>query len=485
MGGNRIKWIIGGLFVVLLVIAALNRSGEDAPTPPTGAAPAPAGPQRPDVGPTADSDTMTETLKTVQAQYGEQRRTNEALRSELTAVREQLAHLEAESQASAEDDTQSSALAAQIEKIQARLDQMMSDSSAELPDLGFGGVLPGAGSGYQVDDGSGHDFWLSGGSDPQSTGRPDGTPARGYVRLTPLVPRQPIDEEEPASREPITAGFDDSRSFDFPGSGSSGFGDRIFGTSTPLATIPARSTLFDATAMTALIGRVPISGQVVDPFPVKIIVGDDNLAANGHHIPELRGIIFDGIARGDWTMGCVSVNLTGATYVFDDGTISHLSGTTGVDDSIEQGAASLYGNQSGDSIGYISDVQGTPCLRGTKITDAYKQATIATAIGGLQGWAEYRADAERTTTTGAGSGVVVDSVTGDRSAFSRYGLAATGLGETLQIIKDRFEDTFDAIYIPPGQQVALHIARDLHIVHHSNAAKIVYDQDLGSSHGFD
>src|SRR5690625_7062929 len=147
------------------------------------------------------------------------------------------------------------------------MDQMLSVISAELPYLGFGGVLPGTGSGYQVDDGSGHDCWLSGGSDPQRTGRPDGAPGRGYVRLPPLVPRQPIDEEEPASREPITAGFHDSRSFDFPGSGSSGFGDRIFGTSTPLATIPARSTLFDATAMTALIGRVPIPGQVVDPFP--------------------------------------------------------------------------------------------------------------------------------------------------------------------------------------------------------------------------
>lgn len=482
MGGNRIKWIIGGLFVVLLVIAALNRNGDDAPTP--GAAPAPAGPQRPDVGPTADSDTMTETLRTVQAQYGEQRRTNEALRGELTAMREQLAHLEAESHASAEDDAQPSALARQIEQMQARLDEMASNRSIELPDLGFGGVLPG--SGYQVDDTPGHDYWLSG-TDSQSTdrSRPDGAPARGYVRLTPLIPRQPIDEAEPARGEQNT--FGDSGSFDFSGSGGSGsgIGDSLFGTNTPLATIPARSTLFDATAMTALIGRVPISGQVVDPFPVKIIVGDDNLAANGHHIPELRGIIFDGIARGDWTMGCVSVNLTGATYVFDDGTISHLSGTTGVDDSIEQGAASLYGNQSGDSIGYISDVQGTPCLRGTKITDAYKQASIATVIGGLQGWAEYRADAERTTTTGAGSGVVVDSVTGDRSAFSRYGLAATGLGETLQIINDRFEDTFDAIYIPPGQQVALHIGRDLHIVHQSNAPKIVYDQDLGGSHALD
>lgn len=490
MGGNRIKWLIGAVFAVLVVIAVLN--GEDdasAPSPSrvgngSGTPSAPRRPEAPVL--TADSDTMAETLRTVQAQYGEQRRTNEALQDDLRAMREELARLEEESQ-NDPDSEQQSALARQVEQMQSMLDSLTTSSQGNgtLPDLGFGNALPG--DDYQVGE-SGADYWTESGDHEadQETTRARQATVRGYVRLKPLTSskRRPDDSGASGNNPSDDAAFNQWGSPD-SGSTGSGLGGELFGENTPLATIPARSTLFDATAMTALIGRVPVSGQVVDPFPVKVIVGDDNLAANGHHIPGLRGIIFDGTARGDWTMGCVSVSLMGATYIFEDGTISHLNGTTGVDDSIEQGAASLYGNESGDSIGYLSDVQGTPCLSGTKITDAYKQAGLATVLGGLQGWAQYRADAERTTTTGAGSGVVVDSVTGDKSAFSQYGLAATGLEETLQIIKDRFQDTFDAIYIPPGKQVALHIGRDLHIVHKSNAPKIVYDQDLGGSHALD
>lgn len=489
MGGNRIKWIIGAAFVFLVITAVLNNGEEDAPSPPSnGSSPAPAGPQRPEAtGPTADSDTMTETLRTVQAQYGEQRRTNTALQEELATVRQQLAELEEASASTAASDQQQSMLAQQIERLQKRLDEVTANDSADLPDLGFGGALPGTGDDYQVGN-TQTNYWRDDNGNKEDADKHRAS-VRGYVRLQPLVSRSDQAGDVSASSSGRSTG-DALGDPGFAGSGDNDqgagtLGRSLFGEGRPLATIPARSTLFDATAMTALIGRVPVSGQVVDPFPVKIIVGDDNLAANGHHIPGLRGIIFDGTARGDWTLGCVSVSLTGATYVFDDGTISHLNGTTGVDDSIEQGAATLYGNDSGDSIGYISDIQGTPCLSGTKITDAYKQAGITTILGGLQGWAQYRADAERTTTTGAGSGVVVDSVSGDKSAFSQYGLAATGLEETLQIFKDRFQDTFDAIYIPPGKEVALHIGRDLHIVHHSNAAKIVYDQDLGGSHALD
>ncbi len=166
----------------------------------------------------------------------------------------------------------------------------------------------------------------------EETTRTRQAPVRGYVRLKPLTSSKGR-SDDPEASDSNPSGDAAFNQWGSPDSGTtgSGLGGELFGESTPLATIPARSTLFDATAMTALIGRVPVSGQVVDPFPVKVIVGDDNLAANGHHIPGLRGIIFDGTARGDWTMGCVSVSLMGATYVFEDGTISHLNGTTGVD----------------------------------------------------------------------------------------------------------------------------------------------------------
>src|SRR3546814_1881569 len=45
-------------------------------------------------------------------------------------------------------------------------------------------------------------------------------------------------------------------------------------------------------AMTALIGRVPIDGTVNDPYPFKILVGPDNLTANGIDIPDVAGAVF-------------------------------------------------------------------------------------------------------------------------------------------------------------------------------------------------
>ncbi|HRY88401.1 MAG TPA: TIGR03752 family integrating conjugative element protein, partial [Rubrivivax sp.] len=50
-------------------------------------------------------------------------------------------------------------------------------------------------------------------------------------------------------------------------------------------TVPSNSTLMGSIAMTALIGRVPIDGTVNDPYPFKVLIGPDNLTANGIDIP--------------------------------------------------------------------------------------------------------------------------------------------------------------------------------------------------------
>ena len=47
------------------------------------------------------------------------------------------------------------------------------------------------------------------------------------------------------------------------------------------------ATLAGATAMTALIGRVPIDGRVTDPMQFKAVIGRDNLAANGFELPGM------------------------------------------------------------------------------------------------------------------------------------------------------------------------------------------------------
>lgn len=51
-------------------------------------------------------------------------------------------------------------------------------------------------------------------------------------------------------------------------------------------TLPENSTLAGVTAMTSLIGRVPVNGRVTDPMQFKAMVGRDNLAANGWELPK-------------------------------------------------------------------------------------------------------------------------------------------------------------------------------------------------------
>jgi integrating conjugative element protein (TIGR03752 family) len=64
----------------------------------------------------------------------------------------------------------------------------------------------------------------------------------------------------------------------------------------PVYTVPRNATLIGSTAMTALVGRVPVQGQVRDPMPFKIITGSENLAANGLTVPGVHGMIWSGTA---------------------------------------------------------------------------------------------------------------------------------------------------------------------------------------------
>lgn len=68
-----------------------------------------------------------------------------------------------------------------------------------------------------------------------------------------------------------------------------------------------------STAFTALVGRIPIRGTVQDPFPFYVLIGADNLAANGLELPEIAGVI---TALGDWNLSCVRGRLLSATFIF-------------------------------------------------------------------------------------------------------------------------------------------------------------------------
>lgn len=220
----------------------------------------------------------------------------------------------------------------------------------------------------------------------------------------------------------------------------------------PAYTVPRNATLMGATAMTALLGRVPVRGEVRDPMPFKVITGRDNLAANGLTVPGVEGMIWSGVAIGDWTLACVTGRLESVTFVFDDGSIRTIS----TDDRE---------NQSGDAnrpLGWISDARGIPCVSGTRKSNAAAFLTQRIGVKAFEAAAEAAA-ASQTTTVIRDSGAITGSVGGSTGAFVLGKTLAGGSNEIAQWLLERQAQSFDAVFVPAGVEIAIHVDRELSI----------------------
>lgn len=253
----------------------------------------------------------------------------------------------------------------------------------------------------------------------------------------------------PGAREPV------QESLLYPNGRADAPGTKVPNMTEPLKpayTVPRNATLLGSTTLTALVGRIPVQGQVRDAMPFKVITGYENLAANGLTVPGIRGMVWSGTAIGDWTLSCVTGRLDSVTFVFDDGTIRTISG-----DARE--GASASGERS---LGWISDSQGIPCISGTRKTNA--PAFLGQRIGmmAVQAAAEATAAAQTITTvreTGAGA----DSVTGDTGAYVLGKTVSGGTEEVARWLMERQSQSFDAVFVPAGTRVAIHVDARLDI----------------------
>ena len=220
----------------------------------------------------------------------------------------------------------------------------------------------------------------------------------------------------------------------------------------PAYTVPRNATLLGSIALTALVGRIPVQGQVRDAMPFKVITGSENLAANGLVVPGIRGMVWSGTAIGDWTLSCVTGRLDSVTFVFDDGTIRTIS-----TDTQEGGSGS-----GARSLGWISDSQGIPCISGTRKTNA--PAFLGQRIGmmAVQAAAEAAAAAQ-TTTTVSETGMAADSVTGDTGSYVLGKTVSGGAEEITRWLMERQAQSFDAVFVPAGTRVAIHVDARLDI----------------------
>ncbi|WP_422452172.1 TIGR03752 family integrating conjugative element protein [Endozoicomonas sp. ALC066] len=230
----------------------------------------------------------------------------------------------------------------------------------------------------------------------------------------------------------------------------------------PFFTIPENSTLIGSVSMSAMLGRIPINGTVTDPYPIKIMVGPENLATNGLSIPpNVSGIVMSGVAKGDWTLSCVSADITSMTFTFNDGTIRTIS------------------EDGGNPIAWISDKYGIPCVTGERITNAASYLSAQIGLGALDAYAQARADAETTTTFSGTDGV--KTVDGDPTDYATASLISGGSTEVLNWVEERMQQSFDAVYVPPGVEVIIHPSQQLEIDYDQNGRKVNHHANQISS----
>jgi integrating conjugative element protein (TIGR03752 family) len=235
----------------------------------------------------------------------------------------------------------------------------------------------------------------------------------------------------------------------------------------PVYTVPRNATLIGSTAMTALVGRVPVQGQVRDPMPFKVITGADNLAANGLMVPGVQGMVWSGTAIGDWTLSCVTGRLDSVTFVFEDGTIRTISS----DDRNSQKS----GTQK--HLGWISDAQGIPCISGDRKTNAPAFLTQRIGVTAIQAAAEAAANSQ-TTSVVSNAGSVTNSVTGDNGKFVLGKTISGGSEEISKWLLERQAQSFDAVFVPAGTGIAIHVDRELAIDLEPTGRKLTYEHAI-------
>ncbi|MGE0278254.1 MAG: TIGR03752 family integrating conjugative element protein [Nitrospiraceae bacterium] len=238
-------------------------------------------------------------------------------------------------------------------------------------------------------------------------------------------------------------------------------------------TVPSNATLMGSVAMTALIGRVPIDGTVNDPYPFKVVIGPDNLTANGIDLPDVAGAVVSGTASGDWTLSCVRGQIRSITFVFQDGTIRTLPEETGRRTS----------NRSADGIqgglGWISDPHGVPCVTGDRRSNAQQylgtQALITAAGAGAASL--INTDSGRISYIGPDGSLGTVGITGNE-AMGR--ILANGVQDMSQWVNRLYGQAFAAVYVQPGAKVAVHIEQPLTIDYDSKGRRV--DHRQGGSH---
>lgn len=429
-----------------------------------------------------EGDTPQDTLNTLVGKLGEVQRQQGDIMKENLALKEENRKLQAgngqvdqriaDAVSEAEDRTQK-ALAQQKTTLTDQFNTMLSGlapgGGASSAQAGSGADIPvglGLGPGHDTDISAGSDGfrWAEPQdvvpADPQQGGQ--GQPphfATSFLEDNPLTREKNALERNANHRQGLDNGQDE-------------------GPVDPVYTLPENATLVGSRAVTALLGRVPVNNKVTDPYPFKVMIGRDNLTANGIELPEVEGAIVSGTASGDWTLSCVRGSVTSITFVFSDGTVRTLPASS--DRTDNSGSENGGGSGNGGSIGWLSDNSGIPCINGERKSNAssYLPTIGLLALGTSAGDA---LTASQYTSNTTDSGGITSALTGNAGQAVLGQALGGSFKDVAQWVKERYGQTFDAVYVPPGAQVAVHITRQLNIDYAEKGRRVKYDFTMPGS----
>ncbi|GKS83680.1 TIGR03752 family integrating conjugative element protein [Acidovorax sp. SUPP1855] len=256
-------------------------------------------------------------------------------------------------------------------------------------------------------------------------------------------------------------------------------------TAKPVYTVPTNATLMGSIAMTALIGRVPVDGTVNDPYPFKVLIGPDNLTANGIDIPDVAGAVVSGTASGDWTLSCVRGQIRSVTFVFADGTIRTVpqdrgrGSGNGQQNGTGEGNGNDNGNGTREGLGWISDPYGIPCVSGERRSNAQQylgtQSLITAAGAGVASL--IKSDNGSVAVVANNNGSLGTVGISGNEAMGR--ILAGGVQDMSQWVNNLYGQAFAAVYVRPGAKVAVHLEQPLTIDYDPKGRKV--DHRLGGA----
>ncbi len=170
-------------------------------------------------------------------------------------------------------------------------------------------------------------------------------------------------------------------------------------------------------------------------------------------------------------LSCVTGRPDSGTIDFNAGTIKTISS----DDR---------GGQSGGSqraLGWISDRQGIPCISGERKTNAAAFLTQRIGVMSFQAAAEAAAAAQTTTVVNE-SGAATNNVTGDAGDFVLGRTIAGGSEEVAKWLLERQSQSFDAVFVPSGTRIAIHVDVELPIDFDLKGRKLDYANPINPYH---